>query len=174
MRRGFLYLTAMIGGYSRYVLPWRLSIMLDGGFCLEALDNALSRGRLEIFNTDQSSQFTSREYTGRLQEAGIAVSRDGWERALERVRGAAPEQREIRNNLHKRLRRSSGTGVGPDGLLRVPRRRTALISRSVIGPRRRSTGPGSARAEAGRTVTNTGPSGCPISKVQFRSSFKVP
>jgi putative transposase len=85
MRRGFMYLTAVIDWYSRYVLSWRLSNTLDRRFCLEALDQALSRARPEIFNTDQGSQFTSREYTGRLKEAGIAVSRDGRGRALDNV-----------------------------------------------------------------------------------------
>jgi putative transposase len=85
MRRGFMYLTAVIDWYSRYVLSWRVSNTLDGRFCLEALDEALSRARPEIFNTDQGSQFTSREYTGRMEEAGIAVSRDGRGRALDNV-----------------------------------------------------------------------------------------
>jgi putative transposase len=85
MRHGFMYLTAVIDWYSRYVLSWRLSNTLDGGFCLEALEAALSRGKPEIFNTDLGSQFTSREYTGRLEEAGIAVSRDGRGRALDNV-----------------------------------------------------------------------------------------
>jgi putative transposase len=85
MRRGFMYLTAVIDWYSRYVLSWRLSNTMDVGFCLEALDEALKRGRPEIFNTDQGSQFTSREYTGRLEAAGIAVSRDGRGRALDNV-----------------------------------------------------------------------------------------
>jgi putative transposase len=81
----FMYMTAVIDWYSRYVLSWRLSNTLDGGFCLEALDEALSRGRPEIFNTDLGSQFTSREYTGRLEEAGVAVSRDGRGLALDNV-----------------------------------------------------------------------------------------
>ena len=85
MKRGFMYLTAVIDWYSRYVLSWRLSNTLEGRFCLEALDEALAMGRPEIFNTDQGSQFTSREYTGRLEEAGIAVSRDGRGRALDNV-----------------------------------------------------------------------------------------
>ena len=85
LRHGFMYLTAVIDWYSRYVLSWRLSNTLEGGFCLEALDEALSRGRPEIFNTDQGSQFTSREYTGRLEGAGVAVSRDGRGRALDNV-----------------------------------------------------------------------------------------
>jgi putative transposase len=85
MRHGFMYLTAVIDWYSRYVLSWRLSNTMDVGFCLEALDEALSRGKPEIFNTDQGSQFTSREYTGRLEGAGVAVSRDGRGRALDNV-----------------------------------------------------------------------------------------
>ena len=85
MRRGFMYLTAVIDRYSRYVLSWRLSNTLEGRSCVEALDEALARGRPEIFNTDQGSQFTSREYTGRLEEAGVAVSHDGRGRALDNV-----------------------------------------------------------------------------------------
>jgi putative transposase len=85
MRHGFMYLTAVIDWYSRYVLSWQLSNTLEGWFCLEALDEALQWGQPEIFNTDQGSQFTSREYTGRLEEAGIAVSRDGRGRALDNV-----------------------------------------------------------------------------------------
>jgi putative transposase len=85
MRHGFMYLTAVIDWFSRYVLSWRLSNTLDGDFCLEALDEALTRGKPEIFNTDRGSQFTSREYTCRLEEAGIAVSRDGRGRALDNV-----------------------------------------------------------------------------------------
>jgi putative transposase len=85
MRRGFMYLTAVIDWYSRYVLSWRLSNTLAGRSCLEALDEALRRGRPEIFNTDQGSQFTSRESTGRLEGAGIAVSRAGRGRAWDNV-----------------------------------------------------------------------------------------
>jgi putative transposase len=85
MRHGFMYLTAVIDWFSRYVLSWRLSNTLDGRFCLEALDEALAISRPEIFNTDQGSQFTAQEYTGRLEEAGIAVSRDCRGRALDNV-----------------------------------------------------------------------------------------
>ena len=59
MPRGFLYLVAVIDWYSRYVLAWRLSNTMDTSFCLEALEDALRRGRPEIFNTDQGAQFTS-------------------------------------------------------------------------------------------------------------------
>jgi putative transposase len=85
MKHGFMYLTAVIDWFSRYVLSWRLSNTLEGRFCVEALDEALSRGRPEVFNTDQGSQFTAREYTSRLEEAGVAVSRDGRGRALDNV-----------------------------------------------------------------------------------------
>ena len=85
MRHGFMYLTAVMDWYSRYVLSWRLSNTLEGRFCLEALDEALGRGRPEIFNTDRGSQFTAQEYTDRLEGAGIRVSRDGRGRALDNV-----------------------------------------------------------------------------------------
>ncbi len=81
MKRGFMYLTAVIDWYSRYVL----SNTMDVRFCLEALNEALARSRPEIFNTDCGSQFTSREYTGRLEAAGVAVSRDGRGCALDNV-----------------------------------------------------------------------------------------
>jgi len=70
---------------SRYVLPWRLSNTMEGSFCLEALDEALSQGRPEIFNTDQGSQFTAAAFTGRLEKCGVAISMDGRGRALDNV-----------------------------------------------------------------------------------------
>jgi putative transposase len=85
MRHGFMYLKAVIDWFSRYVLSWRLSNTLDGRFCLEALDEALAVGRPELLNTDHGCQFTAQEYTGRLEEAGIAVSGDGRGRALDNV-----------------------------------------------------------------------------------------
>jgi putative transposase len=76
--RGFVYLAAVIGWFSRRVLSWRLSITMDMSFCIEALDEALRlRGRPVIFNTDQGSQFTSEAFTGRLKEEGIQISMDG-------------------------------------------------------------------------------------------------
>jgi putative transposase len=85
MRHGFMYLTAVIDWFSRYVLSWRLSNSLEGRFCVEALEAALVQGRPEIFNTDRGSQFTARDYTRRLEEAGVAVSQDGRGRALDNV-----------------------------------------------------------------------------------------
>lgn len=85
MRRGFMYLTAVIDWFSRYVLTWRLSNSLEGTFCLEALDDALGRGKPKIFNTDQGSQFTATAFTSRLQQAGVQISMDGRGRALDNV-----------------------------------------------------------------------------------------
>jgi len=77
MARGFLYLVAIIDWHSRYVLSWRLSNTLDAGFCVEALEEALRKGRPDIFNTDQGSQFTSEAFTGLLEQHGIRISMDG-------------------------------------------------------------------------------------------------
>jgi len=77
MARGFLYLVAIIDWYSRYVLSWRLSNTLDAGFCVEALEEALKKGRPDIFNTDQGSQFTGEAFTGLLQQHGVRISMDG-------------------------------------------------------------------------------------------------
>jgi putative transposase len=82
---GFMYLAAIIDWYSRYVLAWRLSNTLDGSFCLEMLEEALSRGQPEVFNTDQGTQFTAQAWTSRLQSAGVAVSMDGRGRCLDNV-----------------------------------------------------------------------------------------
>jgi putative transposase len=68
MRRGFLYLVAIMDWASRKVLAWRLSNTMDADFCVAALEEALARhGRPEIFNTDQGSQFTSFAFTDTLK-----------------------------------------------------------------------------------------------------------
>jgi putative transposase len=85
MPSGFMYLTAVMDWYSRYVLSWRLSNTLDVGFCLEALEAALEQGRPEIFNTDQGVQYTSSVFTSRLESAGAQVSMDGKGRCLDNV-----------------------------------------------------------------------------------------
>tara|TARA_B100000315_G_scaffold234884_1_gene249294 strand:+ start:370 stop:1272 length:903 start_codon:yes stop_codon:yes gene_type:complete len=77
MARGFLCLVAIIDWYSRYVISWRLSNTLDTGFCVEALEEALKKGRPDIFNTDQGAQFTSEAFTGLLQQHGVRISMDG-------------------------------------------------------------------------------------------------
>lgn len=85
MRNGFLYLTAVIDWYSRYVLAWKLSNSLDGIFCREVLLEALGRGTPDIFNTDQGAQYTSVEFTKILEAAGILISMDGRGRCLDNV-----------------------------------------------------------------------------------------
>lgn len=78
MRRGFVYLVAIVDWYSRRMLAWRLSNTLTTDFCIEALEEAITRyGTPEIFNTDQDSQFTSAEFTGVLKENDIRISMDG-------------------------------------------------------------------------------------------------
>ena len=78
MRRGFVYLFAVMDWASRKVLAWRISNTLTTDFCLEAVQEALHRyGKPEIFNTDQGSQFTSFEFTKLLKDNGIAISMDG-------------------------------------------------------------------------------------------------
>ena len=85
LQGGYVYLTAVIDWYSRYVLSWRLSNTLDGLFCLEALEEALDGGTPEIFNTDQGVQYTAAAFTGRLESAGVAVSMDGRGRWMDNV-----------------------------------------------------------------------------------------
>ncbi len=76
--RGFVYLIAIVDWFSRRVLSWRLSITLETDFCIEALEEALTRfGAPEIFNTDQGSQFTSMAFTSVLHREKIAISMDG-------------------------------------------------------------------------------------------------
>ena len=74
MARGFFYLVAIIDWYSRYVLSWRLSNTRDTDFCVEALEEALKKGRPDIFNTDQGAQFTSEAFTGLLEQHEIIIS----------------------------------------------------------------------------------------------------
>lgn len=82
---GFMYLAATIDWYSRYVVAWRLSNTLDGSFCQEMLEEALGRGKPDVFNTDQGVQFTAGAWTGRLEAAGVSVSMDGRGRCLDNV-----------------------------------------------------------------------------------------
>jgi len=77
MAQGFLYLVAVVDWVSRYVLAWRLSNLLEASFCIEALEEALLKGRPEIFNTDQGSQFTDDGFTGVLRAHRVAISMDG-------------------------------------------------------------------------------------------------
>jgi len=78
MRRGFLYLVAIMDWATRKVLAWRLSNTMEVGFCIEALKEALAKyGAPEIFNTDQGSQFTSYEFTQVLKDTDVKISMDG-------------------------------------------------------------------------------------------------
>ena len=81
MSRGFLYLVAIMDWNSRYVVAWRLSNTLDAGFCVDALvdalKEALGKGKPKVFNTDQGSQFTGEAFTGLLEQHGVKISMDG-------------------------------------------------------------------------------------------------
>jgi putative transposase len=85
MAQGFVYLIAVMDWFSRYVLSWRLSLTMELNFCLEALKCALRRGRPEIFNSDQGSQFTSEKFTGELAAREIAISMDGRGRCMDNI-----------------------------------------------------------------------------------------
>lgn len=86
VKRGFLYLVAVMDWYSRKVLSWRLSNTMDASFCVEALEEALARfSKPDIFNTDQGSQFTSVEFIGVLKENQIRISMDGKGRWMDNV-----------------------------------------------------------------------------------------
>lgn len=85
LKKGFVYLAAVIDWRSRYVLSFRLSNTLTPDFCVEALKEALEYGTPEIMNTDQGSQFTSREFIAVLKSHGIQISMDGRGRAADNV-----------------------------------------------------------------------------------------
>lgn len=82
---GVVYVVAVIDWCSRDVLAWAVSLTMDVAFCLEALDQALRQGQPELFNTAQGAQFTSQEFTTRLQKGGVRISMDGRGRALDNV-----------------------------------------------------------------------------------------
>ena len=86
MRRGFLYLVAVMDWATRKVLAWRVSNTMDTAFCIETLEEALARhGRPGIFNTDQGSQFTSLRFTDVLKDANVSISMDGRGRWMDNV-----------------------------------------------------------------------------------------
>ena len=86
MRRGFLYLVAIMDWFSRKVLAWRLSNTRDADFCVAALEEAIARhGSPDIFNTDQGSQFTSFAFTAVLKDAGARISMEGRGRWMDNV-----------------------------------------------------------------------------------------
>ena len=85
MAQGFVYLVAVMDWFSRFVLSWSLSLTMEVEFCVQALKRALRRGRPEIFNSDQGSQFTSEKFTGELAERQIAISMDGRGRCMDNI-----------------------------------------------------------------------------------------
>ena len=85
LQSGFIYLVAILDWYSRYVVDWEVSITLDTGFCISTLDRALEKAKPEIFNSDQGAQFTSQEFTQRLERAGLLISMDGRGRAMDNI-----------------------------------------------------------------------------------------
>ena len=85
IQRGFAYLVAIMDWYSRYVISWEMDITLETTFCLQALNRALSNGLCEIFNSDQGCQFTSEDFTDRLEKAEIRISMDGRGRVYDNI-----------------------------------------------------------------------------------------
>ena len=85
MVHGFVYLVAVMDWFSRYVLAWQISITLETGFCLQALEQALGVSKPEIFNTDQGVQFTTSDFTGRLEKEEVRVSMDGRGRVFDNI-----------------------------------------------------------------------------------------
>jgi putative transposase len=85
MAQGFVYVVAVMDWFSRFVLSWALSLTMELDFCIEALKQALRRGRPEIFNNDQGSQFTSEKFTGELERRGITISMDGRGRCFDNI-----------------------------------------------------------------------------------------
>ena len=85
LKRGFAYLVAVMDWFSRYVLSWELSLSLESGFCVSAVQAALEIGRPEIFNTDQGCQYTSEGFTRVLSDAQVRISMDGKGRAFDNI-----------------------------------------------------------------------------------------
>lgn len=85
LKKGFMYLVAIIDLYSRFVISWKLSNTMDTDFCVEVLNEALSIATPEYFNTDQGSQFTSIRFTEILKSRGIKISMDGKGRMLDNI-----------------------------------------------------------------------------------------
>lgn len=85
MRKGYVYLSAVIDWYSRYVLSWEISNTMENEFCINALQEAFKKGKPLIFNTDQGSQFTANNYTNILKQKNIKISMDGKGRAIDNV-----------------------------------------------------------------------------------------
>lgn len=85
LKRGFAYLVAVMDWFSRYVLSWELSLSLESGFCVSAVEAALEIAQPEIFNTDQGCQFTSEGFTRVLLDAQVQISMNGKGRAFDNI-----------------------------------------------------------------------------------------
>jgi putative transposase len=86
LNRGFVFLTAVMDWYSRYILSWEVSVTIDDSFCVSALERALRcHGIPEIFNSDQGGQYTGSDFTGVLKDHGISISMDGRGRATDNI-----------------------------------------------------------------------------------------
>ena len=85
MSQGFMYLVAILDWFSRYVLSWQLSNTLDNNFCIKALERSLEHKKPEIFNTDQGVQFTSHNFTERLESTEVKISMDGRGRVFDNI-----------------------------------------------------------------------------------------
>lgn len=86
MANGFLYLCAVMDWFSRFILSWQLSNTLLAAYCINALEESLSKwGKPEIFNTDQGSQFTSHHFLKILIDNRIKISMDSKGRALDNI-----------------------------------------------------------------------------------------
>ena len=153
MARGFLYLVAVMDWVSRYVLAWRLSNLLDASFCIEALEDALSQGQPEIFNTDQGSQFTGDDFTGVLRAHGVAISMDGRGRFADNIfverlwRSLKYEEVVCCEQLYRRWgkaprSRPAGAGFKPPQAARVK-----SPGGERCGKRRRNTPSGGSRGD---------------------------
>ena len=128
MRRGFLYLVAVMDWATRKVLAWRLSNTIEADFCVAALKDAMDvHGSPEIFNIDQGGQFISHAFTGALADAGIRISMDGPGRALDAGARSNTSGRHRRTGLnrHRTLDRllqpaASALGAGRQDARRGP------------------------------------------------------
>lgn len=85
MKTGYMFLVAIIDWYSRYIISWEISNSLDNWFCIEALNRALKKSKPEIFNTDQGSQFTAKNFLNILEYLNINISMDGKGRSLDNI-----------------------------------------------------------------------------------------
>jgi putative transposase len=83
--RGFVYLTAVMDWFSRYVIAWELSTTMDSDFCVRCLERALETDKPEIFNTDQGVQYTSADFTQTLLAAETRISMNGAGRCFDNI-----------------------------------------------------------------------------------------